>query len=42
LISVEEVDRFWDHALEEETIERRFATPKEVFERFIKEADDIT
>lgn len=42
LISAEEVDAFWDQALEKEVIERRFVSPKEMFERFIKKADDIT
>ncbi|WP_236414904.1 hypothetical protein [Paenibacillus sp. JJ-223] len=41
LISAEEVDTFWDQALEEEVIERKFVSPKEIFERFIKETDNI-
>lgn len=42
LISSEEADEFWDQALEEEVVERRFISHREVFERFLKEADDIT
>jgi hypothetical protein len=42
LISAEEAKVIWNESLEKEAVERRFISPKEVFERFLKEVDDIT
>ncbi|MEK4039420.1 hypothetical protein MHH49_18025 [Paenibacillus sp. FSL F4-0122] len=42
LISAEEANVFWSQALEEEVIERRFISPREAFERFLSEVDNIT
>lgn len=42
LISAEEAKVFWNEALEEENLERRYFSPKRVFERFLKKVDDIT